>query len=273
MNVTPLTRNDILKGLKAIGVRRGMRIMVHSSLSSFGKVEGGSKTVIRALMAAVGTKGTIMMPSFNHATIFDSRGRGIYDPRTTPTTNGTIPDAFWRMPGVRRSLNPTHPFSCWGRDAGRYTARHHETLEMGKDSPLGLLAHDGGRQLNLGTTHETTTAKHVAETMRRVPCLGYRTESYAVRVPGGRIRMLRSWSWREKECPLTESGKLIEDEMERAGTQVKGRIGGCAVTFMKIADILDAVWKLLGHGHGRRPPCSQCSIRPHRTVRSVQSDV
>jgi len=266
--------------------------MVHSSLSSFGRVEGGPRAVVRALMDAVGPNGSLMMPSFNHGDIIHRCGNRIYDPLKTPTTNGAIPDAFWRMPGVRRSLNPTHPFACWtgartrtgpyakanslagGLRVGaeRYTARHHETLEMGEDSPLGLLARDGGRQVNLGTTHETSAAKHVAETMRRVPCLGYRTEEYAVRMPGGRIRKLRSWSWREKDCPLTESGELIEEEMERAGTQVRGRIGDCVVTFMKISDILKAIWRLLDHGHGRWPPCSRCKIRPHLTKHSVPSD-
>jgi aminoglycoside 3-N-acetyltransferase len=256
-----------------------MRMIVHSSLSSFGRVEGGAVAVVRALMDAVGPGGTLMMPSFNHGEVFRG-GRGVYDPLTTPTSNGAIPDAFWRLPGVARSLNPTHPFACWGRDAIRYTARHHRGLEMGEHSPLGLLHADGGWQLNLGTTHETTTAKHLAETLRRVPCLGYRRLAYPVRMPDGKIRPQRSWMWRRLDCPLTESGRLIDAEMERGHYQVHGRIGECDATFMKLGDVVEAVWRVLDRGlpertpsgcpgrrnpgHGKAPPCSRCRIRPGR---------
>ena len=128
----PVTGGEILDGLRAIGVGPGMKLMVHSSLKSFGQVEGGALTVIRALMDAVGPAGTVMMPSFNHGEIFH-RGRGVYDPFTTPTSNGAIPDAFWRLPGVVRSLNPTHPFACWGRGdrkSTRLNSSHYRSSRM-----------------------------------------------------------------------------------------------------------------------------------------------
>jgi len=267
-----LTVEDIRRGLEALGVERGQRIMVHSSLRSFGWVEGGAETVIRALMEAIGPEGTLLMPSFNHAGIFREGGPGIYDPLVTPTSNGRIPDTFWRLPGVFRSLNPTHPFAAWGRDAERYTKNHHLTLTMGEDSPLGLLAREGGYQLNLGTTHATTTAKHLAETMRRVPCLGYRTEAYPVRLPDGRVVEHRTWSWRERSCPLTESGEFIEAEMERLGYQKNGYIGSCRATYFKLWDLLTAIWGLLDHGYAGHPPCSECPIRPQVTPHTRPPD-
>ena len=257
-----LGRQEILEGLRRIGVAPGMRLMVHSSLSSFGRVEGGAASVAGALMEAVGPEGTLMMPTFNHGAPFRPGGPGYYDPRETPTSNGAIPEVFWRMPGVARSLNPTHPFAAWGRDAERFTAHHHETLTMGGESPLGLLAREDGYQLNLGTSHETTTAKHVAEMMREVPCLGRETEWHEVRLPGGTTARHHTWGWRGGECPLTESGKLIEEEMERRGAQKKGSIGPCPTTIFRIWDCLEAIWHLLDNGHGAHPPCSRCPIRP-----------
>ena len=177
-----ITSKDIRSGLEKFGFGRGDRLMIHSSLSSFGWVEGGAETVIAALMDLVGPEGTILMPSFNHGAPFSAGKSGVYDPLETPCTNGRIPDTFWRIAGVHRSLNPTHAFAAWGRDAERYMRDHHLTLTMGEDSPLGLLTRDGGYQLNIGTAHHTTTAKHLAETMNRSPCLGYRTEAYPVRL-------------------------------------------------------------------------------------------
>lgn len=266
-----VSERDIALGLREIGVKPGMRLMVHSSLSSFGHVEGGAEAVIGALQACIGPEGTLLMPSFNHDSIF-AEGKGVYDPRSTPTTDGRVADTFWRMPGVERSLNPTHAFAAWGRDAARYLTGHHLTLTMGEDSPLGLLAREGGYQLNLGTTHAASTAKHVAETMRRVPCLGYRAEQYPVRMPSGAIQLNRTWGWRENSCPRTESGKLIETELEKAGAQIKENIGNCRVTFLKVWDCLEAVWRLLDRGDDGSPVCPRCPIRPRKVKASVLSD-
>lgn len=249
-----------------------MRLMVHSALSSFGPVQGGAHAVIRALMDTVGPQGTLLMPSFNHGAPFEPGGPGVFDPRQTPTTNGKVPDTFWRMPDVYRSLNPTHAFAAWGRDACRYVSQHHLTLTMGEDSPLGLLAREGGFQLNLGTSHVTSTAKHLAETMRRVPCLGYRTEVYPVRLPDGRLTEHRTWGWRERNCPLTDSGWFIEAQMERMGLQSKGFVGPCPATFFRVNDLLHAVWRLLDLGFAGHPPCVRCPIRPRRVPATRPSD-
>jgi aminoglycoside 3-N-acetyltransferase len=267
-----VTRTDICTGLTALGIGPGMRVMVHSSLSAFGRVEGGADAVIAALMDLITPDGTILMPSFNHAQPFGPGGSGIYDPALTPTANGKIPDTFWRLPGVLRSLDPTHPFAAWGRDARRYLEGHHLTLSMGEDSPLGLLAREGGLQINLGTTHRTTTAKHVAEMMRRVPCLGRRTESYPVRLPDGRVVEHRTWGWRAANCPLTESGELIEAEMERRGCQRRTQIGAAIVTVFRVQDLLEAVRGLLDHGSGPYPPCVRCPIRPRQVAATRVSD-
>lgn len=267
-----IDKKEIFEGLRQIGVTPGMSIMVHSSLRAFGWVVGGPEAVIAALMDAVGPQGTILMPSFNHGAPFQPGGPNLFDPARTPTLNGRIPSVFWRMSGVMRSLNPTHPYAAWGRNAERYVSRHHLTLTMGEDSPLGLLARDGGYQLNLGTTHETTTAKHLAETLHRSPCLGLRTDVHRVRLPDGRIALHRTWSYRAQHCPLTESGELIEAGMERLHLQRKTRIGRATVTFFRVKDLLRVVWELLEHGSGPYPPCVRCPIRPLRSPATQASD-
>ena len=49
-----VTKQDIAEGLAALGVRAGDALLVHSSLSRFGHVEGGADAVIDALLEAVG---------------------------------------------------------------------------------------------------------------------------------------------------------------------------------------------------------------------------
>ena len=57
-------RRDIERGLRQLGVSDGMAVEVHSSLHSFGYVDGGAETLIKALMQVVGSDGAIVMPSF-----------------------------------------------------------------------------------------------------------------------------------------------------------------------------------------------------------------
>jgi len=64
------TKRRIVDGLRELGITPGMRVMVHSSLKSFGPVEGGAQIVVDALMEVITPQGTLMMPSFNHGAPF-----------------------------------------------------------------------------------------------------------------------------------------------------------------------------------------------------------
>lgn len=58
-----IDKNDLVDGFRRLGIKQGSILEVHSSLSSFGYVEGGALTVIDALKECVGTEGSIFMPA------------------------------------------------------------------------------------------------------------------------------------------------------------------------------------------------------------------
>ncbi len=261
--VPGVTHREIADGLRRLGVRAGMGVMVHSSLKSFGRVEDGARTVIEALMEVITPDGTILMPSFNHGEPFEAGGPGCFDPRATRTTNGAIPDLFWRLPGVLRSLNPTHAFAAWGKNAERYVRLHHRTLTMGTESPLGLLWKDGGCGLFLGTTYGCNTFHHVTTTVLKSPCIGVRTFAYHVALPDGRRVIGRSWGWREEPCPLTDEAlPLYAPEMEKLGLHRQTVVGQSHCTLFKLDDCHRLVLELLNDGKDGFRPCHQCPIRP-----------
>jgi aminoglycoside 3-N-acetyltransferase len=266
-----LTRRDIADALGALGLRAGMGVNVHSSLRSFGHVAGGAPTVIGALQDVLTTEGTLLMPSFNHGQPFEPGGPGVYDPTSTPTTNGAIPDAFWRMPDVLRSFDPTHPFAAWGKHARRYTLHHHRTLTMGSQSPLGLLLADDGYGLLLGVDYRANTFHHVVETMKNAPCLGKRSEAYPVRLPDGRHVLGRTWGWRGGTCPFTDSNRYA-DLMQSRGLHRQATLGGCSATFFRLAACFDVVSEILRTGGDGFPPCAECQIRPRVTENTAPSD-
>ena len=156
-----ISKDRLVHDLQTLGVKKGMNIMVHSSLSKLGNVEGGADTVIDALIEVVGSNGTILMPAFNQGRAYWAGD--IFNPSSTPTVNGTIPECFRKRGGVLRSLNPTHSFAAWGKNAARYTADHLESGCMGVDSPLHRLMQDGGYCLMLGTDFAHNTFHHAVE--------------------------------------------------------------------------------------------------------------
>ena len=251
--------------------------MVHSSLKSFGSVEGGAQAVIHALIEVLTPQGTLLMPTFNHGAIVEEGGAGYFDPAQTPTTNGAIPDAFWRMPGVARSLDPTHAFAAWGRESQHYTQFHHRTLTMGPQSPLGLLHADGGYGLLLGVGYESNTFHHAVETALGAPCLGRRSEAYPLVLPAldplrghGRRVQARTWGWREQSCPLTDQIRYAG--IMQAHYQQETQIGGCRAVLFRLSDCFDVVADLLRHGMDGFPPCERCPIRPRVVPQTVPSD-
>ena len=59
-----ISRQDIEDGLRQLGLTTGDAVEVHSSLSSFGYVDGGAATVVDALMGVIGESGTIVMSAY-----------------------------------------------------------------------------------------------------------------------------------------------------------------------------------------------------------------
>ncbi len=140
-------KEDILRGLRELGIKKCDTIFVHSSFSSFGYVKRGPEEVIDALLEAVGPGGNVCMPSFGP--LPDGR---TFDARNTPCAMGKIPETFRKMQGARRSLSPTHSVACIGKDAGFITEGHLEgETAFGKNSPYRRMMEMGGKVVCLGS--------------------------------------------------------------------------------------------------------------------------
>ena len=93
--VAPLTRRDISEALRALGLRPGAVVFMHSSLSSIGEVDGGADTVVDAVLDALGPEGTLAVPTF--CSINRRRGQ-TFEPDTTPSEVGQITNALRSRP-------------------------------------------------------------------------------------------------------------------------------------------------------------------------------
>lgn len=151
----------IKKDLTSLGLKAGDMVIVHSSLSSMGNVDGGAKTVISAIQDIIGKNGTLMFPTFTYATVYNGEP---FIHAQTPVCVGLIPETFRKMPGVIRSLHPTHSVAVWGKYAKELTAKHYQDeTPMGINSPYRQLAKHGAKILMLGCSLNSTSYMHALE--------------------------------------------------------------------------------------------------------------
>jgi aminoglycoside 3-N-acetyltransferase len=157
------TAEQIEQQLRALGVRDGAVLLVHTSFRKVGPVEGGPLALIEALKGALGPKGTLVMPTMTD-------GETVFDPATTPTHRmGITAELFFRQPDVVRSPHPGASFAAMGPLAARICAPHPLAPPHGLDSPAGRVYGLGGQVLLLGVEHSESTVMHVAESLAKVP--------------------------------------------------------------------------------------------------------
>ncbi len=174
-----LTKDDIVRGLRALGVGPGMTIMVHSALSALGRVEGGAQTLIEALIEAVQPGGTVAMPAMS--------GGGVFDLETSASNVGSVTEAFRHYPGVTRSFHPSHSACAIGPKTD-YLLRDvlDQPTAVGSESPWGRLSRlPEGYVLLLGVDQDRSTLLHHPEELVRPPYLSpiereYRAEDGSV---------------------------------------------------------------------------------------------
>ncbi len=161
---------QIAKALNRLGVAPGQTIFVHSSLRSFGWVEGGANTVIDALIKAVGPSGNVMMPTLTGSAELSPQNPPFFDVRNTPCWTGIIPETFRQRLEAHRSLHPTHSVACIGPDTARLLDRHHNCpTPCGRRSPYFRLAASNGLIVLLGVDLESVTLFHTVEELAHVP--------------------------------------------------------------------------------------------------------
>ena len=183
--MTEVTEGDIVEGLRRLGVGAGDVLFCHSSLSSFGRVQGGAEAVIRALISVVGEEGTVAMPTFSYN--FPSE-RPPFDPATSPSVVGRVTEVFRTWPGTLRTSQPTHSVSARGPRAEFITRPYGNLRPYDKHGPFGKLYRLGARILFLGCGMSPNSTLHACEDWAEMPYLG--SVEVHIRQADGSVRRL-----------------------------------------------------------------------------------
>ncbi len=258
------TPEDFARALKKLGVTENMQLIVHTGLASFGRFDGGPQEYCRTIMDAIGKNGTLMMPAFNQYDMSDTNG--VFDWKNTVSKVGAVTEFFRNMPGVVRSLDPTHSVAVWGRNKIDFIRHHHQLPAMHRNSPIGLLEQAGGYCLLAGC-RTAVTFRHVVETSLKCPCCGQRTEEYGAILPDGSRSKLRAWAWMNGSCRAIRHGEIYS-WLQKNGKIREIMLGNAHLRLFKLSDYRAAYERLLKGKNG----CRGCEVRPRQNEFSVPGD-
>lgn len=177
--MTPaVTRDDLRRGIRELGLG-GETVCVHSSLRSFGRVEGGADAVVGAF---VDEGCTLMVPTFaatafgiappaemrparngyDYDTAYESPGRSrvfTTDSSAISPSMGAIPEAVLARSDRLRGNHPLCSFAAVGPRAELVL----EQRPLDVYAPLRILAARSGFVLLIGVGLERMTLIHLAE--------------------------------------------------------------------------------------------------------------
>lgn len=248
----PMTVPRLVAGFQKAGLRPGMTVIVHSSLSAIGWVAGGPQAVIQALQQVLTPEGTLVMPT--HSTSLTDpehwrmpsvpeswweeirREMPAFDVDATPTRSmGAIPELFRKLPGVRRSNHPQASFAAWGLH--RDTIVDHHALEwgLGENSPLARLYDLDAWVFLLGVGHRNNTSMHLAEYRATWPGKSNTRTSAPMIVDGAR-QWLTFDDVAIDSSDFEELGRIFD----RVSSVVRNAVVGNAICrFMPQRDVVD----------------------------------
>lgn len=234
-----VTKSDIVCGLKQWGLKYEDSVLIHSSLSSFGYVEGGAAAVIEALRETVGNEGSVLVPTLTGAITDTSSHPPVFDVRTSVCWTGKIPETLRRNPRAKRSLHPTHSVAgIGGKTESLLTGHEKGSSPCDQYSPYYKNAAAGGYILLAGVDQESNTTVHCCEELAGVP---YHLQQDIAAIPitgyNGETIVVhnRLHNWHKHPTDFNKFDGILQER----GAMKTGKIGFCTVRLISAAAMLE----------------------------------
>lgn len=228
---TTLSKKDLTNAFREIGIKNGTVLEVHSSLSSFGMVDGGAETVISALKEVCGSEGSIFMPALRLSpelplTENDKKMGMTVKIKILPENRersamGIIADTF-RMQEDTVTGSGIFQISGWGKHA-----------EEAAKGGLDYVIHNGGMALLLGVDIYKLTAMHYVEDI--LP-----KEISDIFAPSEEVNAVyppEEWFIETGEPPV-KPWYTIQDMAYQKGLIKDGYIGKCKYMYFNVHDVV-----------------------------------
>ncbi|MDD5729056.1 MAG: AAC(3) family N-acetyltransferase [Victivallales bacterium] len=229
-----------------MGLKTGDIVLLHSSLGSIGRVEGGPDTVIDAFLETLGPEGTLAVPVFAELGIIPHTLRNRAEAVVSDCPYGTI-----------AAIGADAEFIC--RDHWKADTVH------GRNTPYLKIADLSGYVCLLGVDQDRNTSLHSVEALLELPYLGTAT----AKVETGSGTVEKTW----KYYPGPHRDFIGLDHILReSGKMNIGCIGSAVVRLIKSVDLIATLTEF-GKKHPdfalcRNLNCADC-VRQRAALRKV----
>ena len=239
--------------LRRLGLLSGDVVLVHAGMRRIGRVAGDAAAVVAALVDAIGSEGTLVVPTHtadnsDTSSTHLSQIGGLspdqilrfraemppFDPATTASTGmGRLAEQVRTSPGAIRSTHPQTSFAALGPLAGNLMSGHRIDCHLGEFSPLARLYEVSARILLLGVGYDACTAFHLAEYryLTSPPRRAYR----CVVADGG-------WPWWHQYEDVVLDDRDFRElgaDLERTATVNTGRVGAAECRLLPLVLAVD----------------------------------
>lgn len=156
------TLNSLKEDLLKLGLRTGDTVFLRISYKAIGKVEGGPKTFLDAIVEVIGEEGTVLLTAFpkryKNKLRFFHRKDAAEENNRPPTFTGALSSVGMKYPGSVMSARVDFPFVVIGKHADYLASNHtydkngYWILEEAIDKFNCICLRVGGEPF-IGTTH------------------------------------------------------------------------------------------------------------------------
>lgn len=228
-----MNKETLKKNLKAIGLKKGDIVLVHSALAAIGNIEGGGDTLLDAFMEVLGKDGTLVVPTFGSL--------------------GKFTELVGKRPGVFKSIHPVASVAALGKDA-KDLCRDHWKAETAhaEDTPYMRIAEKGGYIMLIGVDQDRNTTLHTVEALLQLPYLKEINRTFETET-GEKV----TGSWKHFPGPHRDFIG-IDKILRNSGKMKTGKIGNAVTRLIKSQDLLDLIME-----EGRRNPAFALCDNPN----------
>lgn len=155
--------DDLIVSFREMGIAEGDTVLIRAGLGAVGRIDGGARTFIEALLSAVGPEGTIMSLAFTDTAFIRKPDPENRFHAKKKSYAGALPNAMIEYEGAQRSLHPMCSYVAIGKHAQLLTQGH------GPDSPayepIRTLIELKGKCMLVGCVQSSPgfTTTHLAE--------------------------------------------------------------------------------------------------------------
>lgn len=159
------TKEDILFDLKRIGFKNNDKVMFHSSLKSFGNINGND---ILLAFKEYFNQGLVIFPT--HTWAYIKEDNQVFDVNNTPSCVGMLTNLALNDNDFKRSLHPTHSVCAYGCDKEQYLSLdNNQKTPVSPTGCFGSLAKMNAKIVFLGAPLSKNTFIHSIEEEFNVP--------------------------------------------------------------------------------------------------------